>query len=252
MKRCCEWTSIQLFKLQHLQLLYSVLASALEFGFFLWRSFIPRGISSRSLSSYLKQILASSMSRERFCSSSWVSIVYFISRVWSIPFPIVKLTLTKLDSSKPRSSFMIEVLLMLLIIVYHERELHLLSAPRSSHVPMSSAARQNFCPFRWMIRNRRYVRTKIIVNALYLRSISKWYHLLSACTLHIVVTALTKRRVDSVDRHANKPVKVQWVLFQDEHHWLLLSAWVPSFALSRPICSKILSPLLEDTYLYSQ
>ena len=162
--------------------------------FFLWRSFISREIFFRSLFFYLKQILTFFMSRKRFCFFSWVSIVYFISRVWSISFPIVKLTLTKLDSSRSRSSFMIEVLLMLLIIVYHERELHLLSTPRSSHVPMSSVARQNFCLFRWMIRNRRNVRTKIIVNASYLRSISKWYHLLSACTLHIVVTVLTKRR----------------------------------------------------------
>ncbi len=163
-------------------------------NFFLWRSFISREIFFRSLFFYLKQILTFFMSRERFCFFSWVSIVYFISRVWSISFSIVKLTLTKLDSSRSRSSFMIEVLLMLLIIVYHKRELHLLSTSRSSHVSMSSVARQNFCPFRWMIRNRRNVRTKIIVDASYLRSISKWYHLLSACTLHIVITALTKRR----------------------------------------------------------
>ncbi len=189
-----SWTSIQLFKLQHLQLLYSVLTSVLKFEFFLWRSFISQEIFFRSLFFYLKQILTFFILQECFCFFSWISIVYFISRIWSISFSIVKLTLTKLNSSRSRSSFMIEVLLMLLIIVYQERELHLLSTSRSSHVSMSSVARQNFCFFRWMIRNRRNVRMKIIVDASYLRSISKWYHLLSACTLHIVITALTKRR----------------------------------------------------------
>ncbi len=163
-------------------------------NFFLWRSFISQEIFFRSLFFYLKQILTFFILRECFCFFSWISIVYFISRIWSISFSIVKLTLTKLNSSRSRSSFMIEVLLMLLIIVYHERELHLLSTSRSSHVSMSSVTRQNFCFFRWMIRNRRNVRMKIIVDASYLRSISKWYHLLSACTLHIVITALTKRR----------------------------------------------------------
>lgn len=112
-----SWISFQLFNLQHLQLLYFVLTSVLKLGFSLWRGFVPRGLFFRSSFFYLKQILTSFMSRERFCFSSWVFIVHCTSRIWwSISFSIMKLTSTKLDLSRSIFIFTIEVLLMLSII----------------------------------------------------------------------------------------------------------------------------------------